>query len=155
MWGKVAVGKYSAPSSAEIKERPYYSQHGNLQLKWIVFSFFERFIAEKVCTACSRISHKIVPLTNLNKSLYIGKIEINVNINITNSNEPPPKKKNYDYRIVVRWLKKRVTCSSCPYIHKSESYNAKFPCNLDGTEGKKSEQLILQTTSENTRTKLC
>ena len=31
--------------------------------------FFERFIGKKVCTACSRTSYKIVPVSNLNKYL--------------------------------------------------------------------------------------
>ena len=43
--------------------------------------FFERFIAKKVCTACSRNSYKIVLLTNLNKYLYNGGSEIKVNTN--------------------------------------------------------------------------
>jgi hypothetical protein len=38
--------------------------------------FFERLIAKKVCTAFSRTSYKIVPLTNLNKYLYNDKSEI-------------------------------------------------------------------------------
>ena len=37
--------------------------------------FFLRFIAKKVCTACSRANNKIVPLTNLNKYLYNDKSE--------------------------------------------------------------------------------
>jgi hypothetical protein len=47
------------------------------------FLFFERFIAQKVFTACSRASNKIVPLTNLNKHLYSGKSDTKVNINNT------------------------------------------------------------------------
>jgi hypothetical protein len=47
--------------------------------------FFERVIAKKVCTTCSRTSYRIVPLTNLNKYLYSGKSEIKVEIN--NSSE--------------------------------------------------------------------
>lgn len=43
--------------------------------------FFERFIAETVCTACLRTSYRIVPLINFNKSLYSGKSEIKVNVN--------------------------------------------------------------------------
>jgi len=45
------------------------------------YNLFERFIAKKVCTACSRTNNKIVPLTNLNKYLYNGKGEMKVNIN--------------------------------------------------------------------------
>ena len=43
--------------------------------------FVLRFIAKNICTACSRTSYKIVPLTNLNKYLSNGKSEIKVNIN--------------------------------------------------------------------------
>jgi hypothetical protein len=43
--------------------------------------FFERFIAKKVCTACSRTNNNIVPLANLNKYLYNGKSEIKMNMN--------------------------------------------------------------------------
>jgi hypothetical protein len=42
--------------------------------------FFERCIAKKVCTACSRTSYKIVHLTNLNKYLHNGKSEIKLNV---------------------------------------------------------------------------
>ena len=42
-----------------------------------------RFIAKKLCTACSRTNNKIVPLTNLNKYLYNDKSGIKVNINNT------------------------------------------------------------------------
>jgi len=42
---------------------------------------FERFIAKKVCTACSRTNNKIVPLNNLNKYFSDGKGEMKVNIN--------------------------------------------------------------------------
>jgi len=34
------------------------------------FFFFKIYIAQKVCTACSWTSYKIVPLTKLNKYLY-------------------------------------------------------------------------------------
>ena len=40
--------------------------------------FFERLIAKKVCTAFSRTSYKIVPLTNLNKYLYNDKFTLYV-----------------------------------------------------------------------------
>jgi hypothetical protein len=52
--------------------------------------FLERFIAKKVCTACSRTNNKIAPLNILNKYLYNGKSEIKVNIN--NSSEKVLKK---------------------------------------------------------------
>ena len=42
---------------------------------------FERFIAKKVCTTCSRTRYKIVPVTNLNKYLYDGTSETGVNTN--------------------------------------------------------------------------
>ena len=41
-------------------------------------SFFKRLIAQKVCTACSRTSYKIVPLTNLNKYLHDDTSETEV-----------------------------------------------------------------------------
>ena len=42
-----------------------------LPLRSISFiSFFERFIANKVCTERSRTNYKIVPLTNLEKNIY-------------------------------------------------------------------------------------
>jgi Na+-transporting NADH:ubiquinone oxidoreductase subunit NqrF len=41
---------------------------------------FLRFIAKKVCTACSRTNYKIVPHANLNSYLYSGKRGIKVNI---------------------------------------------------------------------------
>jgi hypothetical protein len=100
----VAVGKHSAPSSTEIKNAcaivstATYSSTDSF--------FFLRFIAEKVCTACSGTSYKIVPLTNLNKYLCNDKTEIKVNININNSNEkssqPPHPPKKCDYRLVLR-----------------------------------------------------
>jgi len=40
--------------------------------------FSLKFIA---CMSCSRTNNKTVPLTNLNKYLYNGNIEIEVNIN--------------------------------------------------------------------------
>ena len=40
-----------------------------LIIKEYVGFFSKRFIAQKVCTACSRTSYIIVPLTNLNKYL--------------------------------------------------------------------------------------
>jgi hypothetical protein len=46
-------------------------------------AFPVRFIAKKLCTACSRTNNKIVPLTNLNKYLYNGKSGIKVNVNNT------------------------------------------------------------------------
>jgi hypothetical protein len=39
---------------------------------------FERLFAKKVRKACSRTSYKTVPITTLNKYLYIGKSEIKV-----------------------------------------------------------------------------
>jgi hypothetical protein len=56
-----------------------------------IWGFFERFIAKKVCTACSSTSYKIVPLTNLNKYLYNDNSEIKVNI-YYNSSEKLKKK---------------------------------------------------------------
>lgn len=46
----------------------------NTQGRWRHFKklsfFYERVVAMKVCTACSRTNNKIVPLTNANKCLY-------------------------------------------------------------------------------------
>jgi hypothetical protein len=42
---------------------------------------FERFIAKKVCTACSRTNKKIIPMNNLNKYLSNGKGDTKVNVN--------------------------------------------------------------------------
>ena len=47
--------------------------------------FFERFNVKKVCKACSKNSHKIYPLSNLNSYLYNGESEIKANTN--NSSE--------------------------------------------------------------------
>ena len=48
--------------------------------------FLKRFIAH---VACTRISYKIVPLTNLNKYLHydISVIEVNLNISANNGSE--------------------------------------------------------------------
>ena len=43
----------------------------------------KRFVAKKVCTACSRESYKTVPLTNLNKYLHNDTSETEVKIIIT------------------------------------------------------------------------
>jgi hypothetical protein len=50
---------------------------------------FERFIAQKLCTACSRTSYKIVPLTNLNTYLHndTSETEMNMNVSVTDSSE--------------------------------------------------------------------
>jgi hypothetical protein len=48
-------------------------------------SLFEKFIAEKLCTACSRTNYRTDPPTKLNKYLYSGKSEIKAKIN--NSSE--------------------------------------------------------------------
>jgi hypothetical protein len=34
--------------------------------------FLKRFIVQTVCTVCTRINYKIVPVTNLNKYLQYG-----------------------------------------------------------------------------------
>jgi hypothetical protein len=62
---------------------------------------FLRFIAKKVCTACSRTSYKIVPLTNLNKYSYndTSETEVNVNISVNNGRTNYIKKsKHCDFR---------------------------------------------------------
>jgi len=62
----------------------------------------KRFIAQKVCTACSRTSYKIVPLTNLSKYLHhdTSDTEVNINISVNNTSEKFLKKKAHcDFRI--------------------------------------------------------
>ena len=55
---------------------------------------FKRFIAQEICTTCSRTRYKIVPLTNLNKYLHSGTSETKVYINIrVNSGSENCKKK--------------------------------------------------------------
>ena len=44
------------------------------------------FIPQKVYTACTRKSYRIVPLTNSNKYLHKGTSETGVNVNITTNN---------------------------------------------------------------------
>ena len=60
---------------------------------------FERFIAKKVCTACSRTNNKIVLLINLNKYLSNGKREMTANVN--NNSEKLKKKCDYIYDLYV------------------------------------------------------
>jgi len=48
--------------------------------------YFLRFIANKLCTAFSRTSYKIVPLKNLNKYLHNDTSETEVNVNISVNN---------------------------------------------------------------------
>ena len=52
------------------------------------------FIIRKICTACSRTSYKIVPLTNLNKYLHndTGETEVNISISVNNGREKILKK---------------------------------------------------------------
>jgi hypothetical protein len=56
----------------------------------------KKMIARKVCTACSRISYRIVPLTNLPKYLHSGTSETEVNINrsVNNGSDKFLKKNN-------------------------------------------------------------
>jgi len=44
------------------------------------------FIAQKVCTSCSRTSYKIIPITTLNKYLHddISETEVNINLSVNN-----------------------------------------------------------------------
>jgi len=57
------------------------------------YFFSERFIAKKVCRACSWTSYKIVPVTSFNKYLYNGKSKIKMNI--CDSSEKFLKKKKH------------------------------------------------------------
>jgi hypothetical protein len=63
-------------------------------------ALFKIFITQKVCTACSNTSYKIVPLTNLNKYLYYdtSETEVNINISVNNDSENCIKKKHCDFR---------------------------------------------------------
>jgi len=64
------------------------------KLWWGAYFFWERFIEKKVCTAFSRTSYKIIPLTNLNKYLHnvIGETEVDINIDVNNGSEKILKK---------------------------------------------------------------
>jgi len=59
-------------------------QHGALP-----HLFLKRFVAQKVYTACTKTSYKIVPLTNLSKYVNYDttEMEMNVRISATNNNE--------------------------------------------------------------------
>jgi len=65
-----------------------------------LFSFSsKRFIVQQVCTACTRTSYKIVPLTNLNRYLHYETSETKVNINISANNSSEKLwKKHCDFR---------------------------------------------------------
>jgi hypothetical protein len=52
----------------------------------ILSYFFKPFIAEKVCTTCSRTNYKIVPLPNFNKGLHNDTSEKEVDINTSENN---------------------------------------------------------------------
>jgi hypothetical protein len=56
---------------------------------------FLRYITKKLCTACTRTSYKIVPVTNLNKYLHndTGETEVIINESVNNSSEKLLKKK--------------------------------------------------------------
>jgi hypothetical protein len=58
---------------------------GNYPEESIKHSEHAESLKTRICTACSRTSCKIVPLTNLNKYLHNDKSEINLNININYS----------------------------------------------------------------------
>jgi hypothetical protein len=51
-------------------------------LRYVHSVVLKKIIAQKVCTACSRTSYRVVPLNNLNKYLHNDTSEIEVNINI-------------------------------------------------------------------------
>jgi hypothetical protein len=55
--------------------------------------------SKNVCTACSRASYKIFPLTNQNKYSNNGtsETEVNININVNNGSEKFSKK-HCDFR---------------------------------------------------------
>ena len=57
---------------------------------YIYIYIYIRFIAKKLRTACSRISCKIVPVTNLNLYLHYDSSEteenIHINVNIISEN---------------------------------------------------------------------
>ena len=51
---------------------------------YIYVSLFKSFIAQNLCTVCTRTSYKIVPLTSMNKYLHYGtsKTEMNISANM-------------------------------------------------------------------------
>jgi uncharacterized pyridoxal phosphate-containing UPF0001 family protein len=57
----------------------------------------KRFIVQKVCTTCSRISYKIVLLTNMNKYSHSDTSDTEVNINISVNKDS--EKKNSGFSI--------------------------------------------------------
>jgi hypothetical protein len=61
---------------------------------------FLRFNAKTVCTAFSRTSYKIVPLTSLNKYLYndTSETEVNVYISVNNGRKNSKKRRHCDFR---------------------------------------------------------
>jgi hypothetical protein len=68
----------------------FYIISSNVNNQWFTFTlFFLSFTAKKVCTACSRTSYKIVPLTNLNKCLQndTSETEVDLNISVNNGSE--------------------------------------------------------------------
>jgi hypothetical protein len=80
----------SEPTDLKLRSRKWWQEklqcnpRKNLSesLCGINLSFFlKRFIAKKVCTACSRTGYKIVRLTELNKYLHHDRSETDVNIN--------------------------------------------------------------------------
>jgi hypothetical protein len=64
------------PEDRNIKE----NEAENKQ-KYKSLFILQRFTAKKVCTACSRTSYRIVPLTILNKNLHNDTSETEVSIN--------------------------------------------------------------------------
>ena len=65
----------------------------------MVRNIFLRFIAKKVCTACSRTSYKVVPVTNLNNYLYSDTSETEECVNNGRKNSKKKKeRKRCDFR---------------------------------------------------------
>jgi hypothetical protein len=55
--------------------------------QYSLFFIFKMFITKKVCTACTRTSYKVVPLTKWNKYLHTDKGETEMHISVNNSSE--------------------------------------------------------------------
>jgi len=59
--------------------------------------FFIRFIAQTVYTGCARMNYKIVPVTNFNKYLHYGAMEMKnmyINMGVNNGSEKLTEKKH-------------------------------------------------------------
>jgi hypothetical protein len=74
-----------------------------MQLVFKRIFFLKRFIAQKICTACSRTSYINFRLINLNKYLHndTSETEVNLNIDENNGRENKEKKKHCEDDIII------------------------------------------------------